>query len=101
MAEGTRLTLRIPAGEFDNELPPEVTHERWYSNELQAFVLMKHNDPRFGETAYRLTNITRAETAPELFTPPAGYRLLDRREPVMRRPHTSEPPVLRRPGRER
>jgi hypothetical protein len=98
MAEGTRITLTIPAGEFDNEQPLEITHEQWYSAELQTVVLMKHNDPRFGETTYRLTNITRAEPAPELFTPPAGLRLLDQHDPVLTgRPPMSERPVLRRP----
>jgi hypothetical protein len=91
MAEGTRTTVTIPAGEFDNELPLEITHEQWYSPELGMVVLMKHNDPRFGETTFRLTNITRAEPAPELFAEPQGYRPLDTHDPVMGRP------VLRRP----
>ena len=91
MAEGTRTTVTIPAGEFDNEQPLEITHERWYSPELQMVVLLKHNDPRFGETVFRLTNITRAEPAPELFAEPQGYRADDGRErfparPTMRRP---------------
>jgi hypothetical protein len=81
MAEGTRTTLTIPAGEFDNEQPLEITHEQWYSPELQMVILLKHNDPRFGETTFRLTNITRAEPSPELFTLPAGYRIVDGREP--------------------
>ncbi|HWW75782.1 MAG TPA: hypothetical protein VNZ44_10315 [Pyrinomonadaceae bacterium] len=99
MAEGTRITVTIPAGEFDNEQPMEITHEQWYSPELQTVVLMKHNDPRFGETTYRLTNITRAEPAPELFKPPTGLRLLDQHDPALtRRPLSSEPPALRRPG---
>jgi hypothetical protein len=90
MAEGTRTTLTIPAGEFDNEQPLEITHEEWYSPELQMVVLLKHNDPRFGETTFRLTNITRAEPSPELFVLPAGYRIVDGREsfpfPGRRRP---------------
>ena len=98
MAEGTRVTLTIPAGEFDNEQPMEITHEQWYSPELQTVVLMKHNDPRFGETTYRLSNIVRAEPAPELFTPPAGLRLVDTHEPVPGRPAMNGRPVLRRPG---
>ena len=72
MAEGTRVTLTIPAGEFDNEQPLEITHEQWYSAELQTVVLMKHNDPRFGETTFRLTNITRGDPTPELFAEPQG-----------------------------
>jgi hypothetical protein len=91
MAEGMRITVTIPAGEFDNEQPLEITHEQWYSAELQMVVLMKHNDPRFGETTFRLTNITRAEPSPELFTQPTGYRIVDGREPMMGRP------LMRRP----
>ena len=98
MAEGTRVTLTIPAGEFDNEQPLEITHEQWYSDELQTVVLMKHNDPRFGETTYRLTNITREEPAPELFAPPAGLRPVDTHEPILGRPPAGDRPVLRRPG---
>ncbi|MET0626395.1 MAG: hypothetical protein ABW250_25905 [Pyrinomonadaceae bacterium] len=90
MAEGTRTTVTIPAGEFDNEQPLEITHEQWYSPELRMVVLLKHNDPRFGETVFRLTNVSRTEPAPELFAEPQGYRALDGREllrdrPLMRR----------------
>jgi hypothetical protein len=91
LAEGTRVTLTIPAGEFDNEQPLEITHERWYSPELHMVVLLKHNDPRFGETVFRLTNVTREEPAPELFAEPQGYRQVDGREPMRGRP------VMRRP----
>jgi len=80
MAEGTRTTLTIPAGEFDNERALEITHEEWRSTELQMVVLMKHNDPRFGETVFRLTNITRVEPSPDVFTLPQGYRIVDGRE---------------------
>ncbi len=91
LAEGTRVTVTIPAGEFDNEQPLEITHEQWYSPELRMVVLLKHNDPRFGETVFRLTNVTRAEPAPELFAEPQGYRAVDDREPVRGRP------MMRRP----
>lgn len=86
MAEGTRITVTIPAGEFDNEQPLEITHEQWYSPELQMIVLMKHNDPRFGETTFRLTNITRGDPTPDLFAEPQGYRTIDQHEPVFGRP---------------
>jgi hypothetical protein len=91
MAEGTRITVTIPAGEFDNEQPLEITHEQWYSAELQTVVLLKHNDPRFGETTFRLTNITRGDPSPDLFAEPQGYRAVDQHEPVFGRP------VIRRP----
>ncbi len=91
MAEGTRVTVTIPAGEFDNEQPLEIVHEQWYSPELQMVVLMKHSDPRFGETTFRLTNITRGDPTPDLFAEPQGYRTVD--------PHGPPPgrPLMRRP----
>ena len=73
LAEGTRTTLIIPAGEFDNEKPLEITQERWYSPELHAVVLMRHNDLRFGETTFRLTNVNRGEPNTELFKIPSSY----------------------------
>ena len=76
-AEGSRTTITIPAGEFDNELPMVISHEEWYAPELQMIVLMKHNDPRFGETTFRLTNILRGEPAPELFQVPDGITVVD------------------------
>ena len=91
MAEGTRVTVTIPAGEFDNEQPLEITHEQWYSPELRMVILLKHNDPRFGETVFRLTNVTRTEPSPEMFAEPQGFRPADDREPVRGRP------MMRRP----
>jgi hypothetical protein len=74
-AEGTRNTLEIPAGEIGNERPIEIVFERWYSPELQVVVMTRHSDPRFGETVYRLTNISRSEPDPTLFEVPAEYRV--------------------------
>ena len=76
---------------FSAELPLEIVHEQWYSPELQMVVLLKHNDPRFGETTFRLTNITRGDPTPDLFAEPQGYRTVDQHEPVFGRP------VMRRP----
>jgi len=74
-AEGTRNTTTIPAGEIGNERPLEIVFERWYSPELQTVVMTRHTDPRFGETIYRLTNISRDEPARSLFEVPANYSL--------------------------
>jgi len=95
LAEGTRTTLTIPAGEFDNEQPLTISHEEWYAPELHMIVLMKHNDPRFGETLFRLTNINRGEPAAELFQLPLGYRVVDDRQRELRGP--GGPPIMRRP----
>jgi hypothetical protein len=73
MAEGTRVTLTIPAGKIGNDRPIVTVNERWYSPELQTVVLTKNSDPRMGETTYRLTNINRSEPDPSLFQVPADY----------------------------
>ncbi len=72
-AEGTRTTVTIPAGEIGNEQPINIVDERWYSPDLQAVVMTSHSDPRYGETTYRLTNISRAEPAAALFQVPSDY----------------------------
>lgn len=95
MAEGRRITLTIPAGEFDNEQAMTISHEEWYASELQMIVLMKHNDPRFGETNFRLTNILRGEPVADLFQLPAGYQVVDaNRRPIL---GGDNPPIRRRP----
>ena len=75
-AEGTRTITTIPAGAIGNDRPIEITYEKWYSRDLQLVVMSKHNDPRFGEQTYRLTNIVRSEPDPSLFTLPSGYKLI-------------------------
>ncbi|HEX7315216.1 MAG TPA: hypothetical protein VF297_14915 [Pyrinomonadaceae bacterium] len=73
MAEGTRTTVTIPAGEIGNEMPINIVDEHWYSPELQVVVMTRHSDPRSGETTYRLTNISRTEPAAALFQLPSDY----------------------------
>ena len=72
--EGTRDTRTIPAGAIGNEKPIVITSEIWTSPDLQTIVLSKRNDPRFGETVYQLTNITRSEPDPALFQVPNNAR---------------------------
>jgi len=74
-AEGTRNVTTIPAGEIGNDRAIEIVFERWYSPELQTVIMTRHIDPRFGETSYRLTNISRDEPARSLFEVPAGYTI--------------------------
>ena len=93
LAEGTRTSVTIPAGEFDNDLPLVISHEEWYAPELHMIVLMKHTDPRFGETTFRLTNIIQREPASELFKLSADYRVVEDRQQRMIGP--GRPPVLR------
>jgi hypothetical protein len=72
-AEGTRTVITIPAGRIGNERPLQIVSERWFSPQLQAVVMSSHQDPRFGETVFRLTNISRDEPDASLFTVPADY----------------------------
>ena len=72
-AEGTRSVETIPAGQIGNERAIDIVSEQWYSQELKATVMSRHDDPRSGETVYRLTNLQRNEPDPGLFQVPAGY----------------------------
>jgi hypothetical protein len=91
MAEGTRTTTTIPAGELGNEQPIQIVSERWFSPELQVVVMTRHSDPRTGETTYRLTNIARTEPAATLFQVPSDYTLKEVPAPGFRR--MRRPPV--------
>lgn len=74
LADGTRTTQTIPAGQIGNSLPLQVVHERWYSAELQAVILQKRSDPRSGESVSQWTNIIRAEPPSTLFVVPADFQ---------------------------
>ena len=76
-ADGKRSTITIPAGSIGNDRPILIVSERWESPELQTVVLSRHSDPRFGETIFRLTNISRTEPSHSLFEVPADYRIVD------------------------
>ena len=75
LADGTRNTITIPAGEIGNEQPLQIVTETWYSPELQAVVLRKRSDPRSGDSVTRYTNISRAEPPRTLFEPPADFKV--------------------------
>jgi hypothetical protein len=74
-AVGTRTTRTIPAGEIGNERPLKITSEVWTSPDLQMVIMSKRNDPRIGETVYKLTNIQRTDPDPSLFRVPSGFSI--------------------------
>jgi len=76
-ATGTRVTTTIPAGKMGNEMPILVKSERWYSPELKATVMTKHNDPWAGELKTQFTNVNTAEPDAALFAVPSDYKLVD------------------------
>lgn len=75
-AEGVRITREIPAGKIGNSKPIPVVTERWFSPELQVVVMSRHLDPIAGEHTFKLVNVRRAEPSADLFTVPAGYRII-------------------------
>lgn len=89
-ATGTRTTLTLSAGAIGNEQPINIVTETWYAPELHAVVMSKRNDPRFGETTYRLTNINRSEPAHSLFEVPADYTIKES-EPLHREFRLKQP----------
>ncbi len=72
-AEGSRDTLTIEAGAIGNERPIGIVSERWYSKELQVVLRSTRQDPRFGETSYRLTDVVLGEPDPSLFEVPSDF----------------------------
>jgi hypothetical protein len=76
MATGTRQRRVIPAGAIGNDRELETVDERWFSQDLQMLVKSVNSDPRFGETAYELTNIVRAPQDPTLFQIPPDYAVV-------------------------
>jgi|SRR5271166_6065302 len=76
-ATGTRITTTIPAGDMGNDQPIVTTSERWYSRELKATVMTKHNDPWAGELKTQFTSVNTTEPDKSLFTVPADYKIED------------------------
>jgi hypothetical protein len=88
LARGTRQTQTIPAGAIGNERAIDIVAEQWYSEEIEAVVLRRNLDPRFGETIYRLVNLVRGEPSPDLFTAPEDFDVQS--EPALNMPNRVE-----------
>jgi hypothetical protein len=73
--QGKRTTRTIAAAKAGSERDIEVVTETWTSPDLQMVVMSKTSDPRFGDSVYKLTNISRAEPDPSLFTVPSDYQV--------------------------
>ncbi len=76
-ATGKSITRTIPAGAIGNAQPIVEKSEVWTSPDLQVVLLSKHSDPRFGQSIYSLSNITRSEPNAALFQVPSGYTVQD------------------------
>jgi len=77
LANGTRTTLTIPAGQIGNDRPITIVTEVWTSPDLKTIVYSRRSDPRTGEQTFRLTNIQRTEPDAALFTVPPDFTFID------------------------
>jgi|ERR1700722_4185807 len=75
--EGTRTTIIIPEGSQFNDRPIAVVSEAWMSPDMNIAILSKHNDPRYGESTTRLTNLELSNPILSLFQPPPDYKIVD------------------------
>jgi hypothetical protein len=75
LAEGTRTTRTVPAGQEGNDLPLAFVNERWRSKELGIDVKVIDDNPRLGKTTWELQDISLGEPDASLFEPPPGYKV--------------------------
>jgi hypothetical protein len=75
MADGTRTTRTIPAGEEGNDLPIETVEETWIARDLRLVMLRIYDDPRSGQNKIEVVELNQGEPDPGLFAAPAGYSL--------------------------
>jgi hypothetical protein len=83
-ATGTRMTTTIPSGKMGNDKPINVISERWYSPELMATVMTKHDDPWAGELKTEFTSVNTSEPNASLFTVPSDYKVVDDKDGPVR-----------------
>ena len=72
---GTRQTSTIPAGAIGNEMPIAIVTETWFSGAIGAVVESISDDPRYGKTTYKLTNLQLSEPSRSLFELPANFKV--------------------------
>jgi len=77
LAQGTRSTQTIPAGEQGNALPLVIVNERWFSKELGMTMMQVIDDPRRGRTVVEVEELNQGDPPPSMFAPPEGYEIKD------------------------
>lgn len=83
LANGTRVTRTIPAGQIGNDKAISIVTEVWTSPELKTIVYSKRSDPRMGDQTFKLTNIVRAEPDPTLFAIPPDFKVTEAPQPIL------------------
>jgi hypothetical protein len=74
-ATGRRTTNTIPAGRIGNDRPSRSRTSG--GSRPKVLIYSRFSDPRTGVVEYKLTQISRAEPASELFAVPTDYTILE------------------------
>lgn len=77
LVTGTRTIRTTAAGTLGNAEPIVATTDTWFSPELKVVVLSETNDPQFGSSTTKLTDLERVEPDPSLFQVPSDYTVQD------------------------
>jgi hypothetical protein len=85
---GVRTMRTIPAGQFGNTEAIKIVTEVWTSPDLKTIVYSKRSDPLTGDSSFQLSNISRAEPDPSLFSVPADFKIVDNPTITFRQPNT-------------
>ncbi len=78
---GQRFTSTIPTSVSGADKPLVVTHEYWYSEDLHLNMIIKHHDPRTGDTTFTVKQVKRDNPDPQLFEAPSDYKVVDETPP--------------------
>jgi hypothetical protein len=73
LANGTRRTQTIPAGEQGNALPLVTVNESWIASQLNLNMMAIFDDPRRGRSTAEIVELHQGDPDPALFSPPKDY----------------------------
>ena len=86
---GTRQSAVIEAGTIGNDRPLMAQREFWFSSRLGINLSSMREDPHSGLQRFDVSEIGVGEPDAKLFEVPAGYKVLDLREPKELPPDSS------------
>lgn len=69
-------------GVFGNDRTVKVERESWYSPQLDLNLLSTRSDPRTGKQTFTATAVAVGDPDPGLFEIPAGFKVVDHRQPA-------------------
>ena len=75
-AHGVRETQTIAAADSGTGKEVQVVDEYWYSEDLRIDMLIKHSDPRSGDMTTTVTQVSRTDPDPVIFTVPSDYKVI-------------------------